>query len=83
MDELNCDPCDRQSFSSLGLPGRPFFYPLSSLPAYKQEDKYKPLNPIAYDICSRGINLPSALNITENQIEKVSEGIKKMAHVVF
>lgn len=61
----------------LGLPSRPFFYPLSSLPAYPAyENRYRPSNPLAYDICSRGINLPGALNLTEDQLDAVCKGIK-------
>lgn len=61
----------------LGLPTRPFFYPLSSLPAYPgMEARYKKLNPRAYDISSRGMNLPGAFNVTESQIDQVCDGIR-------
>ena len=61
----------------LGLPSRPFFYPMSSLPAYPgMEDKYRPLNPVAYDISARGINLPGALIMTEEQIDAVCAGVR-------
>lgn len=63
--------------AQLGIPSRPFFYPLSSLPAYPGcREKYERLNAVAYDICSRGINLPGAANLTEGQIDRVCEGIK-------
>jgi perosamine synthetase len=63
----------------LGVPARPFFYPLSSLPAYgNQEATYAPLNPNAYDISNRGINLPGAFNLTVDQIDQVCDGIKRM-----
>ncbi len=63
----------------IGIPARPFFYPLSSLPAYPgYEEQYRPLNPQAYDISARGINLPGALNLTEDQIDAVSDGIRKV-----
>jgi perosamine synthetase len=63
----------------IGIPARPFFYPLSSLPAYPgYEDRYKPRNPRAYDISNRGINLPGALNLTEDQIDAVCDGIRKI-----
>ena len=63
----------------LGLPTRPFFYPLSSLPAYPgQEAIYRPRNPVAYDICTRGINLPGALIMTESQIDRVCEGVRRI-----
>ena len=64
---------------ALGLPTRPFFYPLSSLPAYPgMEAIYRPRNPRAYDICSRGINLPGALILTEDQIDAVCDGVRKI-----
>ena len=64
---------------ALGLPARPFFYPLSSLPAYPGlESVYRPRNPCAYDICARGINLPGALIITEEQIDAVCHGIHRI-----
>ena len=60
-----------------GIPSRPFFYPLSSLPAYPGcEERYRSRNPRSYDITRRGINLPGALNLTEDQIDAVCAGIK-------
>jgi perosamine synthetase len=65
---------------ALGVPSRPFFYPLTTLPAYPEydEEKYRLRNPVAYDLSSRGINLPGALNLTEDQIDFVCNGIKKV-----
>lgn len=61
----------------LGLPARPFFYPLSSIPAYKgMEVIYKPKNPVSYDISSRGINLPCAYKLEEKDIYEYCNGIK-------
>jgi len=54
-----------------GLLARPFFYPLSMQPAFPGAEKiYRKRNPVAYDISERGVNLPSPLNITEEQIAK-------------
>ncbi|MBW1672187.1 MAG: DegT/DnrJ/EryC1/StrS family aminotransferase [Deltaproteobacteria bacterium] len=65
--------------AELGIPVRPFFYPLSSLPAYPGcRERYEPRNPLSYDICSRGINLPGAANLTEDQQKRVCNGIKTM-----
>jgi perosamine synthetase len=65
--------------AKLDLPSRPFFYPLSSLPAYEGfEARYRPRNPCAYDIADRGINLPGAMNITEEQIERYCLGLKSI-----
>ena len=63
----------------IGIPARPFFYPLSSLPAYPgYQERFQPLNPQSYDISARGINLPGALNLTEDQIDAVCDGLKKV-----
>lgn len=63
----------------IGIPARPFFYPLSCLPAYPgSEEKYKPRNPRAYNISGRGINLPGALNLTDDQIDAVCAGIRRI-----
>ena len=60
----------------LGLPARPFFYPLSSLPAYPgREAEGRKNNPVAYDTSERGVNLPCALNLTEHDLDAVSQGI--------
>jgi len=63
----------------IGIPARPFFYPLSSLPAYPGcEEVYRSRNPNSYDISQRGINLPGALNLTDEQIDAVCEGIREI-----
>lgn len=68
-----------EGISALGLPARPFFYPLSSLPAYPgAEAIYRERNPVAYDLADRGINLPGALNLTDEQIRRVSRGVKTL-----
>lgn len=65
--------------ADLGLPTRPFFYPLSSLPAYPGlRNKYQRKNPVAYDLSKRGINLPCAFNLTDGQINAICKGIKKI-----
>jgi len=75
MDKLEA----MAKLEELGLPARPFFYPLSSLPAYPGcEAIYRPRNPRAYDICARGINLPGALILTEEQIDVVCDAIHKI-----
>lgn len=62
--------------AAAGIPSRPFFYPLSSLPAYPGfREIYEPLNPISYDISSRGVNLPCAFSLTDQQIHKICDTI--------
>lgn len=63
----------------LGIPVRPFFYPLSSLPAYPgARAKYEAVNVTAYDVSERGINLPGAANLTTEQIDRICDGIKQI-----
>jgi perosamine synthetase len=51
---------------------RPFFYPLSSLPMFKS----KPGNKISYEICGRGINMPSFHDITKENVIRVCQTIR-------
>ena len=68
-----------KKLAEMDIPARPFFYPLSSLPAYPMAKvKYEPMNPVAYDISSRGISLPGSAILTEDQIDWICEGIKKL-----
>jgi perosamine synthetase len=65
--------------AKLDLPSRPFFYPLSSLPAYPgREAAGRRDSPVAYDISERGINLPSALNLTEVELDQMSVGLHRV-----
>ena len=55
---------------------RPFFYPLSSLPAYAnctQAQEAQQRNHVSYQISPYAINLPSALCMTENEVKYVCE----------
>lgn len=71
-----------KELENFGLPTRPFFYPLSSLPAYsKYKTGSKKKNPISYDVSSRGITLPSALILTEKEITEYCDGIKKVLKI--
>jgi perosamine synthetase len=61
-----------------GVDSRPFFYPLSSLPAYRQcggADKWRARNPVSYDVSARALNLPSGFNMTEALVARVTETI--------
>lgn len=68
-----------EELPKLGLPARPFFYPLSSLPAYPgREAQGRADNPVAYDVSERGINLPCAMNLTDADLDEVSAGVHKL-----
>jgi len=65
--------------TKLGLPSRPFFFPLSSLPAYPgREEEGRRSNPVSYDVSARGINVPSPLNLTEADLDAVCDGIHRV-----
>jgi perosamine synthetase len=64
-----------------GIDTRPFFYPLSSLPAYADSPQVgvaAKRNLIAYDISPRAINLPSALSLTEAQVGFVCDRLTRL-----
>jgi perosamine synthetase len=67
-----------EELPKLGVPVRPFFYPLSSLPAFKREQEGQRNNPIAYDTSARGINLPCALNLTGEDLDTISIGVHEL-----
>ena len=57
-----------------GIDCRPFFYPLSALPAYRDlasAQGASSRNSIAYDVAWRGINLPSGFNMDESLVDRV------------
>jgi perosamine synthetase len=62
-----------------GIDSRPFFHPLSSLPAYQAfggAEKWRRRNPVSYDIAPRGICLPSGFNLTEALVRQVVEAVE-------
>jgi perosamine synthetase len=66
-----------EKMKAKGLPLRPFFYPLSALPAYPgMEETGRRNNPRAYDISGRGVNLPCAMNLTREQTRAICDGIR-------
>ena len=67
-----------EEMPKLGLPVRPFFYPLSSLPAFNREDEGRRNNPVAYEVSEHGINLPCSLNLTDADLDFYSEGLHKL-----
>lgn len=69
IDEMKCRKIDC----------RPFFYPLSSLPAYSgtpQAEQARNRNRVSYQISPRGVNLPSGLNLTREAVAYVSTAYK-------
>ncbi len=59
-----------------GVDTRPFFHPLSSLPAYrdaKDMPRARRVNQVAYDIGSRAINLPCGMSVTDEDVNFVCD----------
>ena len=61
------------------ISSRPFFHPLSSLPAYaglEEASRAQQRNHVSYLISPYGINLPSALNMSPEKVEYVVDVLK-------
>ncbi len=58
-----------------GVDSRPFFYPMHQLPAYKQEHSDNDF-PVAVELSRKGINLPSSVKLSEDDIRYVCGAIK-------
>lgn len=56
-----------------GIDTRPFFYPMSMMPMYKNAD-----NPVTYDIYHKGINLPTYFDLTEEEVKFICEKLKEL-----
>jgi perosamine synthetase len=55
---------------------RPFFYPLSMFPMWKEQK-----TPNAHHVGLNGINLPSGVNLTEEQVDFVAKTIRRILKV--
>ncbi len=75
---LDCDfGIDRDTFRvkmrDEGVDTRPFFYPISMFPMYKEQN-----TPIAHHVGLNGINLPSGLKLKEKQVDFVCQKVRKI-----
>jgi perosamine synthetase len=64
-----------------GIDARPFFYPLSELPAYADNPHSqgaKLRNPVAYRLSATGINLPSSLALSRSDVEFVTGSLREI-----
>lgn len=62
-----------EELRAVGVDTRPFFYPLSSLPAYEELPEAKrarEVNPVSRELGAHGLNLPSALRLTEADVDR-------------
>jgi perosamine synthetase len=73
-----------QNMHNAGIDCRPFFNPLSSLDAFKNQlssNDAKNRNPVSYSISERGVNLPSGFNLTEEDVDYVLQELLKALQV--
>lgn len=67
------------SLEQMGFEGRPFFYPLSIMPAYGGDSPKKRENaPIAYNFSQRGICLPAAFRTTDEQLLAYGNAVRSI-----
>lgn len=67
--------------SARGIDCRPFFHPLSSIPAYyetPQAERARKCNSVSYQISPVAINLPSGLNLTPEKVRFVCDNLKAL-----
>ena len=68
-----------------GIDSRPMFHPLSSLPAYDGQVEAavaRKRNAVSYRLSPWGINLPSAMNLTREQVQRVAETLRRILGVL-
>lgn len=67
--------CDRdelmKKLKEKGIETRPFFYLIDKMPPHKSNEKF----PVAKELSSSGINLPSGVLLKSNNINKICETI--------
>jgi perosamine synthetase len=64
-----------------GIDSRPMFHPLSSLPAYDGQAEAavaRKRNQVSYRLSPWGINLPSAMNLTREQVQRVTDTLRRI-----
>jgi perosamine synthetase len=64
-----------------GVETRPFFYPLSALPAFRDHPQARAArerNTTAYALSSYGVNLPSALSLDRSDVESVCSTLRRV-----
>ncbi|MBO9520727.1 MAG: DegT/DnrJ/EryC1/StrS family aminotransferase [Nocardioidaceae bacterium] len=75
--EIGLDKDELQDrLAAVGIDTRPLFRPLSSLPAYADEPQAalaRQRNDVAYRLSPYGLNLPSALSLSEGDVDRVCQ----------
>lgn len=62
-----------------GIGTRPFFWPMHRQPIFEKQGLFAKANlPVAETLAQRGFYLPSGLGLTEDQIERSAQALKKL-----
>jgi perosamine synthetase len=70
-----------EKMSERNIDCRPFFHPLSSIPAYQDTEQARLArvrNQVSYRTGAYGLNLPSALNMTEEKVRFVCATLREI-----
>ena len=70
-----------EKMSEHNIDCRPFFHPLSSIPAYRDTEQARQArarNHVSYRLTPYGLNLPSALSMTKEKVEIVCTALKNI-----
>jgi perosamine synthetase len=80
FDEQRFGPRDRlmAALGEAGIETRPFFYPLHTLPMYRDDNDASDF-PIAEGLARRGVNLPSSATLTREEVAYVCERVRGLA----
>ena len=68
------DEDSREKFMSAlkreGVDSRPYFYPMSEMPFFTPAD-----TPVAHEVHSRGINLPTYFDLSERNVQTICSAV--------
>jgi perosamine synthetase len=64
-----------EKLAQSGIDNRPFFYPLHTMPPYKENTLY----PIAEELSAKGLNLPSSVKLSKNDIRKIATSLNSFS----
>jgi perosamine synthetase len=80
LEEDRFGPRDEamSALDAAGIETRPFFYPLHTLPMYREANEGKDF-PVAEDLARRGVNLPSSAKLTREDVARVGARLRGLA----
>ena len=64
----------RRKLELEGIETRPLFYPVHTMPPYKIKERI----PVAEELSKRGISLPSSVSLAAEQVEYITDAIRKL-----